>query len=168
MPASDLLEDAQGYGAAEAEGKVAGIEKGGQKVGYAFLNTDFDAAIGYSGKPIRILIGMDLAGRITGAKMVEHSEPIVLAGIPEHKLVDFIDGYKDLNVVKIAAADATVMPPVDIVSAATVTVLVIDDSIRNSAIRAWSVLAGWPRCKIGHGPRRRLLRLPTLRSTGSV
>ncbi len=136
VPPNVLLPGADAYAAPTADQRLVPIEKAGQKAGYAFLNTDFDSAIGYSGKPISILIGMDLEGRITGAKMVEHSEPIVLAGIPEHKLVNFIDGYKNLNIVKAANADTMAKPPVDIVSGATVTVLVIDDSIRNSAIRA--------------------------------
>ena len=108
----------------------------GGTTGYVFLNTDFHGAIGYSGKPIKILIGMDTKGRVTGAKMVEHSEPIVLAGIPEHKIVSFIDGYKDLDVIEMMTSGASSTPPVDIVSGATVTVLVIDDSIRLSAQRA--------------------------------
>ena len=136
VPPSQLLAGADSYGSAGPDKRVSAIEKAGETVGYAFVNTDFDSAIGYSGKPIQILIGLDLEGRITGAKLVAHAEPIVLAGIPEHKLLSFIDGYKDLNIVKMASADAVATPPVDIVSGATVTVLVIDDSIRNASIAA--------------------------------
>ena len=105
-------------------------------VGYVFLNTDFDSAIGYSGKPISILIGIDLKGKIAGAKLIKHTEPIVLAGIPEAKIINFIDAYKDFDVVGADTQSNRAPPPVDIVSGATVTVLVIDDSIRNSAIAA--------------------------------
>jgi NosR/NirI family nitrous oxide reductase transcriptional regulator len=105
-------------------------------VGYVFLNTDFDSAIGYSGKPISILIAIDLKGKIAGAKLIKHTEPIVLAGIPEAKITNFIDGYKNFDVVGADAQANRAPPPVDIVSGATVTVLVIDDSIRNSAIAA--------------------------------
>ena len=136
VPADQLLPGGEAYGPESVEKPVVPILKAGETVGYAFLNTAFDSAIGYSGKPIKILIGLDLDGRITGAKLVEHTEPIVLAGIPEHKIISFIDGYRNLDIVEVAAADATPAPPVDIVSGATVTVLVIDDSIRNSAIKA--------------------------------
>ncbi len=134
--ASELVPAAEKYGAIDKEKSIIPALKDGKTVGYVFLNTEFDRAIGYSGKPIVILIGMDTEGKITGAKMVKHSEPIVLAGIPEQKIVDFINGYKDLNVIEAAKTDATMTPPVDIVSGATVTVLVIDDSIRISAFRA--------------------------------
>lgn len=134
--AGDLVPGAQGYGPVDEAKSVIPALKDGKPIGYVFLNTDFDRAIGYSGKPIKIIIGLDLNGRISGAKLVEHSEPIVLAGIPDHKIVSFIDGYKDLNIVEEAKATGATAPPVDIVSGATVTVLVIDDSIRNSAISA--------------------------------
>ena len=153
VPAGELLPGADGYGAAEQDSRIVSIVKAGKQLGYAFLNTGFDSAIGYSGKPIQILVGLDNDGRITGAKLVDHSEPIVLAGIPEHKLISFIDGYKDLNVVKAAASDATASPPVDIVSGATVTVLVIDDSIRNSAVRAARLLGLGGLTSLSNQPR---------------
>ena len=133
---SDLVPGAQSYGPVDEAKSIAPALKDGKPIGYVFLNTDFDRAIGYSGKPIKILIGLNMNGRITGAKLVEHSEPIVLAGIPDHKIVSFIDGYKDFDIVEDAKATGVTAPPVDIVSGATVTVLVIDDSIRNSAISA--------------------------------
>ena len=133
---SDLVPGAETYGTIDADKKFVPVKMDGGTTGYVFLNTDFHGAIGYSGKPIKILIGMDTKGRVTGAKMVEHSEPIVLAGIPEHKIVSFIDGYKDLDVIEMMTSGASSTPPVDIVSGATVTVLVIDDSIRLSAQRA--------------------------------
>lgn len=136
IAANDIVPGAQGYGPVDVAMSIAPALKDGELTGYVFLNTDFDRAIGYSGKPIKILIGLDMSGRITGAKLVEHSEPIVLAGIPDHKIVSFIDGYTDLNIVEAAKETGATAPPVDIVSGATVTVLVIDDSIRNSAISA--------------------------------
>ncbi len=124
------------YGAVDEATRTVPVEASdGTVLGHAFLNTDFDSAIGYSGKPITMIIAMSVEGRITGARLVEHSEPIVLAGIPDEKIVAFIEGYKDLDLIKSAAAPSTELP-VDIVSGATVTVLVIDDSIRNSALRA--------------------------------
>ena len=76
--ADDLVPGADGYAEVDANARFVPVLKGGQTAGYVFLNTDFDNAIGYSGKPITILIGLDTEGRITGARMVEHSEPIVL------------------------------------------------------------------------------------------
>ena len=48
---------------------------------------------GYSGKPIVTLIGMDTKGIITGVKVLRHSEPILLLGIPETALTRFLSQY---------------------------------------------------------------------------
>ena len=153
VQASDLFEGADSYGLVLKDKPIATVLKGGNKVGYVFLNTDFSGAIGYSGKPIKILIGLDLDGRIKGAKLVHHTEPIVLAGIPEKKITDFIDGYKSLDVPKIAKGGSSEMPPVDIVSGATVTVLIIDDSIRRASVRAARLLGlGGLTAKIANRP----------------
>jgi len=67
----------------------------GQKklLGYVFLSTDIVDIPAYSGKPVVTLIGMDTKGIFTGAKVLKHSEPILLLGIPEAKLVGFIQQY---------------------------------------------------------------------------
>ena len=67
---------------------------GGEKLlGHVILNSDWVNSIGYSGKPIDILIGLDPKGIITGVRMVKHAEPIVLVGIPVSKVHNFIKGY---------------------------------------------------------------------------
>ena len=106
---------------------------GQQRIGYVYLNTDVVSAVGYSGKPINILVGIDNNGRIAGARLVEHHEPIVLVGIPPGRITRFINGYVGRDAREISAVGAR--PPVDIVSGATVTVMVIGDSIMRSATR---------------------------------
>lgn len=103
-------------------------------LGYVYLTSDVVNSTGYSGKPIRILIGMDLDGRIMGAKLVEHHEPIVLVGIPVAKLEASIGTYvgrRAADTLKQTSNDASV----DIISGATVTTMVIEDSIARSAIK---------------------------------
>src|SRR5579875_1565828 len=91
-------------------------------------------AIGYSGKPIRVLIGLDAGGRIVAAKLVEQHEPIVLIGIPAAKLTAFIRGYVGRTIGE-APEQPSAGLPADIISGATVTTMVIGDSITRSAIR---------------------------------
>lgn len=62
-------------------------------VGYVFLSTDVVDIPAYSGKPVITLIGMDTQGVITGIRILKHSEPILLAGIPESVLTTFVDQY---------------------------------------------------------------------------
>lgn len=61
--------------------------------GYVFLSTDIVDIQGYSGKPIVTLIGMDTKGAITDVRVLKHSEPILLVGIPESKLLAFLRQY---------------------------------------------------------------------------
>src|SRR5512139_2383652 len=69
-------------------------EKDGRKlIGYVFLSTDIVDIPAYSGKPVVTLIGMDTKGIVTGVRVLRHSEPILLLGIPESELTKFIKQY---------------------------------------------------------------------------
>jgi NosR/NirI family transcriptional regulator, nitrous oxide reductase regulator len=54
------------------------VHKGGEVVGYLFSTLDVVRAGGYSGVPFDVIAGVDLAGRITGAKVIHHVEPYVI------------------------------------------------------------------------------------------
>jgi NosR/NirI family nitrous oxide reductase transcriptional regulator len=106
----------------------------GEAIGYVFLNSDFSNSTGYSGKPIHQLIAIDMAGVIRQVVLVEHHEPIVLIGIKESRITRVLDNYKGLDIgalVREEGADHQV----DIVTGATVTVMVMDDTILRSAIK---------------------------------
>ncbi|PKO55857.1 MAG: 4Fe-4S binding protein, partial [Betaproteobacteria bacterium HGW-Betaproteobacteria-21] len=62
-------------------------------LGYVMLSTDITDTPAYSGKPVVTLIGMNTEGRFTGVKILKHSEPILLLGIPESALIRFNDQY---------------------------------------------------------------------------
>lgn len=133
IAASDIYPGAGRFGDMLSEPQAREIlDDKGRVIGHAILNTDYLASIGYSGKPIFILIGIDQDGEIRGAKMVKHSEPIVLAGIPISKINDFIDNYAGRTIAEFA--DPKNAGTADIIASATVTVIVIDDSIRRSAL----------------------------------
>lgn len=120
-------------GAPQGEPPIAPVMKGRDLLGYVYLNSDFTSSIGYSGKPIHIVVGIDTKGTIRGIKLVDHKEPIVLIGIPEAKVVAALNSLvnSDLNAV---AAGKAKPPQVEIVSGATVTVLVMGDSVVRSAV----------------------------------
>ncbi|AVZ78928.1 4Fe-4S binding protein [Zoogloeaceae bacteirum Par-f-2] len=62
-------------------------------VGYVMLSTDITNIPAYSGKPVVTLIGMDTNGHFAGVKILKHSEPILLLGIPESALIKFNEQY---------------------------------------------------------------------------
>jgi len=129
-----VMPGATRLGAVEGSPPSAIAYKDDQPLGYVFLNSSTVSAIGYSGKPIHVVIGVSTKGIITGARLVKHHEPIVLIGIPEKKIHTFIDGYVGLDILGLVA-DKKSRGSLEIVSGATVTIMVIDDTIIRAAIK---------------------------------
>jgi len=131
---AEFFAGADRFGPPQGDPPIAPVYRGDQLQGFVYLNSDFANAVGYSGKPIKVLVGIDPKGVITGLKLVDHKEPIVLVGIPVARIVAAVNGLigKDMKPV---ASGAERPPQVDIVSGATVTVEVMSDSIVRSAVR---------------------------------
>ena len=134
LPIAELWEQAERTGKPLPDLPVAPVFKGSEEIGYVFLNTGLVNATGYSGKPIHILIALDTAGVIRALRLTEHHEPIVLIGIPEARIRTVLDAYIGLDVAALLRSNAS-QQPVDIVSGATVTVMVMDDSIVGAAMK---------------------------------
>jgi NosR/NirI family nitrous oxide reductase transcriptional regulator len=144
-PASEIVPGADRYGPPEGAPPFVRAFAGDKLVGYAFVNADWVNSTGYSGQPIQILLGLTLDGKISGARLMAHHEPIVLIGIPPAKIAAFIKGYVGRDVLALSQAAPSERPPVDIVSGATVTVTVIAESMVRSALRvARTVGVGGP------------------------
>jgi len=131
---ADFFAEADRFGPPQGDPPIVPVYRGDQLQGFVYLNSDFANAVGYSGKPIQILVGIDPKGVITGLKLVDHKEPIVLVGIPVARIVAAVNTLvgKDMKPI---ASGAEHPPQVDIVSGATVTVLVMSDSIVRSAVK---------------------------------
>nr|WP_262265940.1 NosR/NirI family protein [Microvirga sp. HBU67655] len=131
---AEFFPGAERFGPPQGDPPLVPAYQGDRLLGYLYLNSDFTGATGYSGKPIQILVGIDPNGVITGIKLVDHKEPIVLIGIPERRIVAAMNTLVGRDM-KPVATGAERPPQVDIVSGATVTVLVMGDSIVRSAAR---------------------------------
>lgn len=130
----DVMPGADRLGVEDGSPPAAAAYRGDALVGYVFLNSAIVNATGYSGKPIHVVIGINTKGVITGAQLVKHSEPIVLVGIPVRKIEAVIDRYKGLDVVALHKGEVAERE-VDVVSGATVTVMIIDDTLKRAAIK---------------------------------
>ena len=128
-PGADRIEPPIG------EFPVARAMRGDELLGYLFLTTDFVSTIGYSGKPIHVLVGLDSDAIIRGVELVEHSEPIVLIGIPEARIRKVIEGYIGFDIAEFARNIEQEKHQIDIVTGATVTIMVIDDTILRAAVK---------------------------------
>ncbi|XXQ69426.1 4Fe-4S binding protein [Neisseriaceae bacterium B1] len=128
---SDIFPNATKFGTPEGKPMTAKVFEGDKEVGVVYITTDVVNTRGYSSKPIDTIVALDNQGTIKGAKMLAHNEPIVLVGIPVTKVDNFINGYIGLNpTTNPPKAGST---PSEIVTGATVTVVVIGDSIVRSA-----------------------------------
>ncbi len=115
-------------------------------LGYAYESTDLSRLQGFAGKPIQMMIGLDTQGRFTGVKILHHHEPVFLHGLGEEPLFDFVDQYEGRSlreqiVVQSSlsgksgkSADGDVVY-FDGVSKATVSVLIVNDTVLSSALK---------------------------------
>ncbi|MHA6325333.1 4Fe-4S binding protein [Roseivivax sp. CAU 1753] len=129
-----LVDGADGFGAMHPDLPVVQILRGGDRIGWAFVTSDFVSTTGYSGKPIHTMVAVDDAAQVIGVELVKHSEPIVLIGIPDAKVKALVAGYRGLDLVAEAETGGTAHE-LDIISGATVTIMVIDDSIIRAGLK---------------------------------
>ncbi|MCW8344773.1 NosR/NirI family protein [Vibrio sp. ZSDZ65] len=107
-------------------------------LGYAFETNDIASIPAYSGEPVNMLVIIDPKGRYLASKVLEHHEPIILAGIPESKLWAFSDQYVGLSVkdrIKVGGKANENYVPIDGLSGATVTVMVMNVAITKAATK---------------------------------
>ncbi|MDX5439018.1 MAG: NosR/NirI family protein [Alteromonadaceae bacterium] len=113
-------------------------------LGYAYVSTDFSKLPGFAGKPITMMIGLDTRGRFTGVRVLHHHEPVFLHGLGEESLYEFVDQYEgralteQIVVSSSGRSGRTSSGNVvyfDGVSKATVSVLIINDSVLSSALQ---------------------------------
>lgn len=112
------------------------VMKDDEVLGYAFETDDVAKIPAYSGEPVNVLVAIDNAGKILIAGVMEHHEPILLVGIPEHKLFDFTAQYVGLTAsdkVIIGGLEGDGAIHVDGLSGATVTVMVVNLAIMKAA-----------------------------------
>lgn len=134
VPAGAIVPGADAYGTPRSDTPIVPALKGGQTVGHVFLTSDFVSTTGYSGKPIHVIVGISNDAVLTGVQLVKHSEPIVLIGIPEARIKAVTERYTGLDLKREAAVGGSAHD-LDIISGATVTIMVIDDSIVRAGLK---------------------------------
>jgi len=91
-------------------------------------------SIGYSGRPIDVLVAVSPDARIAGARLMQQSEPVLTLGISEADIAAYVDAFEglDLTEPRITAFDTRADLP-DVISRATVSTGVIRDAILRTA-----------------------------------
>ncbi|MHB1247312.1 MAG: 4Fe-4S binding protein [Sulfuriferula sp.] len=117
---------------------AAPVYKGSDTIGYVFETKMVAPVPAYSGEPINILVAMDRDGKILGTKVLEQHEPILLVGIPVQKLYDFVARYIGHSVtddIVVGGGGGKGSVNIDAISGATVTAMVANETIMDSALK---------------------------------
>jgi transcriptional regulator of nitric oxide reductase/ferredoxin len=127
---------ATAFGPMEGQPPAADAYRGETLVGYVFSTRQVVQSVGYSGKPLDILAGIDLDGRLTGAVIVDHQEPILMIGVAEADLAAFVEQFRGLDVrlpVRVERRGANRPGEVDAVAGASISSVVFNDAILRAA-----------------------------------
>ena len=133
---AQVFPDADSFGAVEGAPPAIPALKNSEVAGYVFSSRQVVQSTGYGTEPLDTLVGMTVDGVITGALVVEHHEPLLIIGIHDEALVAFTSQYVGMDVrrpFRVAPGGTEAGADVDAVSGATLSSLVISDSILRSA-----------------------------------
>ena len=103
---------------------------------YIFYTSNINEIVGYSGKPIDLLISLNTDGIINDLKLIKHSEPIIAYGVPIEKLLEAIGFYKGQNIKKnkiVIGKNSAGDLSVPIIAGATVTSFALHETILNTS-----------------------------------
>lgn len=103
---------------------------------YIFDTSSINEIVGYSGKPIDLLISLSTDGIINDLKLIKHSEPIISYGVPIEKLLEAIAFYKGQNIKKsniVIGKNSAGDLSVPIIAGATVTSFALHETILNTS-----------------------------------
>ncbi|WP_244870041.1 NosR/NirI family protein [Pseudorhodobacter ferrugineus] len=117
---------------ARQDGGVPGwtIRGDGRIVGYIGSTWEIAGSVGYSGRPLDVLVALSPDAVIRGAQLVQHNEPVLTLGISDSDIADYVSGFAGQD---LGASVQTRQDLPDVISRATVSTGVIRDGIMRSA-----------------------------------
>ncbi len=147
---------AERIGAVEGNPPAAAVHAGDRLLGYVFSTLAVAGSVGYSGKPLDVVVGVRLDGVIAFARIRAHAEPILVIGISDHDLAAYVGGFAGTDLRTRLRTDAAgrSVPLPDAIAGATVSSAVIADGI----IRAGRAVAQARGLLTGAEPQARLDR----------
>jgi NosR/NirI family nitrite reductase transcriptional regulator len=116
------------------EGGVPGwtVRQGGAVVGHVGSTWEIAGSVGYSGRPLDVLVAVSPDARITGALLVAHNEPVLTLGISDADIAAYVSGFAGYDLTAATPQTKQAALP-DVISRATVSTGVIRDGILRSA-----------------------------------
>jgi NosR/NirI family transcriptional regulator, nitrite reductase regulator len=133
---SDLFPDTGTVRLERYDGDVPGWQvtgADGALVGHVASTWEIMGSVGYSGKPVDVLVAVSSGGVISGAVLVRHNEPILTLGLSDADIARFVSGFSgvDLSDPLVSLERGATAP--DVIARATVSTGVIRDSILRTA-----------------------------------
>jgi transcriptional regulator of nitric oxide reductase len=133
-PFPELFPDATRFAEEAGPPAATAAYRSDELLGWAFSSGETVGSVGYSGRALDILVGLDAQGRIAGARLLSEEEPIFAAARTRKELESFLEGYKGRPVgahleVRRGGGEGAVAA----VSGATISSLVIHDAIWRAA-----------------------------------
>lgn len=145
---SRIFPAADGFGPLQGNPPAIAVYRGDKQLGYVFSSRQVVGSTGFSGKPLDIVIGLDLEGKIAGLELREHHEPILVIGIRDADLERHMQQYVGFHVAtrvtpvadkrketapETVLETATEEAAVDILSGASITTAVVNDVIMRAS-----------------------------------
>ena len=65
----------------------------GRLLGYAFSTREVAGSVGYSGRPLDVLVAVAPDARIAGARLMRHNEPVLTLGISDADIAAYVNGF---------------------------------------------------------------------------
>jgi NosR/NirI family nitrous oxide reductase transcriptional regulator len=120
---------AERLGPEEGSPPAIAAYKDGKVAAYIFSTLDIVAAPGYATTPFDVIAGVDVSGRITGAKVIFHVEPYIYHDAVRQPL---LDTYLSKQAGTALQGGAATLPP-DFVKGATISARAMRGAILDSA-----------------------------------
>lgn len=107
------------------------VRQAGDVVGYIGSTWEIAASVGYSGRPLEVLVAVTPDAVIAGALLVRHNEPVLTLGISDKDIAAYVSGFAGHDLRAAFSERTDTLPPV--ISRATVSTGVIRDGILRTA-----------------------------------
>lgn len=112
----------------------AAYDAAGAVLGHIGSTWEIAGSVGYSGRPLDVLVAISPQAKIAGAKLMRHSEPVLTLGISDADIARFVNGFAGID---LSAPREDILKPMadvpDVIARATVSTGVIRDGILRTA-----------------------------------
>ena len=109
------------------------VLKDGRLEGYLFSTFAVSGSLGFSGRPVDIIVGLGADGVIRGAWLARHNEPILVLGISPKNLESYVAGFTGFDIRTRLKPGIRIKGLPDAVAGASISSGVIRDAIIRSA-----------------------------------